>query len=73
MKFNCPRCKGKGKIDYSLDDINKPIPSVIMKLFASSINLETIPKEWLEDSTIQEIKKFKEMNNENKSNNRHQR
>lgn len=64
MKFNCPRCKGKGKIDYSLDDINKPTPSVIMKLFASSINLETIPKEWLEDPSIQEIKKFKEMNND---------
>ncbi len=64
MKFNCPRCKGKGKIDYSLDDINKPIPSVIMKLFASSINLETMPKEWLEDPSIQEIKKFKEMNND---------
>ncbi len=61
MKFDCPQCKGKGKIDYSLDDINKPTPSVIMKLLASSIDheyWETIPKKWLEDPAIQEVKKI---------------
>ena len=64
MKFDCPRCKGKGKISYSLHDINKPTPPIVMKLFASSINWKTMPKEWLEDPSIQEIKKFMETENE---------
>ena len=64
MKFDCPHCKGKGKIDYSLDDINKPTPPIVMKLLASSIDWKYITKEQLEDPSIQEIKKFMETENE---------
>ena len=37
MKFDCPQCKGKGKISYSLHDINKPTPPIVMKLLGKSI------------------------------------
>ncbi len=42
----------------------KPDTSVLMKLLADTIDWKTVPKEWLKDPCIQEIKKFTEMNND---------
>ena len=64
MKFDCPHCKGEGKISYSLHDENKPNFSVIAKLLASSIDWKHMTKEQLEDPSIQEIKNFMETENE---------
>ena len=60
MKIDCPNCKGKGKIIINENEsrLSKESTYVMIRLLGDSIGWDKIPKEWLEDPYIQEIKRI---------------